>query len=102
MNKLAIRVAVMGVVGAAAVIGPMTVAQAAQAGPCRAEGVHMYGRYPINHNQDIFQCAPDPFGSRWLYSETCPAGTHPEATLTPYYPNSTTVFLAKSQCVANA
>jgi hypothetical protein len=100
LKKLAIRMAVMGVVGAGAVVGiAATPAQAAQASPCRAEGVSMYGRYPINHDQRIYQCVPDPFNPRWILSETCPSGTHPEATLTPYYPGSTTVFLAQTTCV---
>jgi len=101
MRKLAVRMAVMGIIGAAATVGvAATPALAAQARPCSAEGVSMYGRYPINHDQRIYQCAPDPFTPKWYLSETCPSGTHPQATLTPYYPGSTTVFLATSSCVA--
>lgn len=100
MRKLAIRVAVMGVVGAAAAIIPLVPAQAAQAQPCRADGMYLYGRYPVNHDQDIFQCAPDPFTPRWYYSETCPAGTHPKTTLTPYN-GSNYVYLAKTECVTS-
>jgi hypothetical protein len=99
MKKLAVRLAVMGVVGAGAAVGIAAgPAQAAWPIPCSADGMTLYGRYPINHDQRIYQCIPDPFNPRWSLSETCPAGTQPEVTLTPYYPGSTTVFLAQTTC----
>ncbi|ROT29397.1 hypothetical protein [Micromonospora sp. HM5-17] len=102
MRRLTVRAAILGVVGATVAVGVApTPAQAAWPQPCRAEGVSMYGRYPINHDQQIFFCIPEPFTPRWVHSETCPAGTHPEATLTPYYPDSTTVFLATATCVSD-
>ncbi|MEJ3747675.1 hypothetical protein WEI85_30840 [Actinomycetes bacterium KLBMP 9797] len=82
MKKLTIRVAVMGVVGVAGVLGVSHApAQAAWPQPCSVDGMSLYGRYPIHHDQRVYQCAPDPFTPRWVYSETCPDGTLPHVVI---------------------
>ncbi|MEQ4304861.1 hypothetical protein ABNF97_26350 [Plantactinospora sp. B6F1] len=102
MRKFATRIAVVAIVGAGAAVGLTVVpAQAAQAQPCSADGLKMYGRYPIEHDQRIYHCAPDPFTPRWVFSETCPAGTRPATTLALYYPHSNTgPYLATTTCAS--
>ncbi|MGX7673498.1 hypothetical protein [Plantactinospora sp. DSM 117369] len=103
MKKFATRIAVLAVVGAGAAVGVTAVpAQAAQARPCSADGLSLYGRYPVDHDQRVYQCVPDPFTPRWVLSETCPAGTQPATTLTPYYPGSSTgPYLATTTCASD-
>jgi hypothetical protein len=60
----------------------------------------MFGQYPANHDQNVYNCEWSPYYRYWKYSSTCPDGTRPEATLTPT--NLEGLWTSQTKCVTTS